>query len=82
MHKITLGIFAPGECTKHIHNIYKGLWLHMSEILYFISEVSKTIDYINTVKILEQTARVNGKKIVEYYVTLDLAFTVDRERED
>ena len=51
-------------------------------IIQTISEVSKTIDYINTVKILEQTARVNGKKIVEYYVTLDLAFTVDRERED
>lgn len=51
-------------------------------IVQTISEVSKTIDYINTVKILEQTARVNGKKIVEYYVTLDLTFTVDRERED
>lgn len=51
-------------------------------IVQTISEVSKTIDYINTVQILEQTAKVNGKKIVEYYVTLDLAFTVDRERED
>ena len=51
-------------------------------IVQTISEVSKSIDYINTVKILEQTARVNGKKIVEYYVTLDLTFTVDRERED
>lgn len=51
-------------------------------IIQTISEVSKTIDYINTVKILEQTAKINGKKIVEYYVTLDLAFTVDRERED
>ena len=51
-------------------------------IVQTISEVSKTIDYINTVKILEQTARINGKKIVEYYVTLDLSFTVDRERED
>lgn len=51
-------------------------------IVQTISEVSKTIDYINTVKIIEQTAKVNGKKIVEYYVTLDLSFTVDRERED
>ena len=51
-------------------------------IVQTIAEVSKTIDYINTVKILEQTAKINGKKIVEYYVTLDLAFTVDRERED
>lgn len=51
-------------------------------IVQTISEVSKTIDYINTVKILEQTAKINGKKIIEYYVTLDLSFTVDRERED
>lgn len=51
-------------------------------IVQTISEVSKTIDYITTIKILEQTAKVSGKKIIEYYVTLDLSFTVDRERED
>lgn len=51
-------------------------------IIQSIAEVSKSIDYINKVQILEQTARINGKKIVEYYVTLDLSFTVDRERED
>ena len=51
-------------------------------IVQTISEVSKTIDYITTVKVLEQTAKISGKKIVEYYVTLDLSFTVDRERED
>lgn len=51
-------------------------------IVQTIAEVSKTIDYINNVKILDQTAKVNGKKITEYYVTLDLTFTVDRERED
>ena len=51
-------------------------------IVQTIGEVSKTIDYITTVKVLEQTAKVSGKKIVEYYVTLDLSFTVDRERED
>ena len=51
-------------------------------IVQIISEVSKTIDYISAIKILEQTAKINGKKIVEYYVTLDLSFTVGRERED
>ncbi len=51
-------------------------------IVQSVAEVSKTIDYINSIKVLEQTAKVNGKKIVEYYVTLDLVFTVDRERED
>ncbi len=51
-------------------------------IVQTISEVSKTIDYISEIKILDQSAKISGKKIVEYYVTLDLAFTVDRERED
>ena len=51
-------------------------------IVQTIGEVSKTIDYITSIKILEQTAKINGKKIIEYYVTLDLSFTVDRERED
>ena len=51
-------------------------------IVQTISEVAKTIDYISTVTVLEQTAKVNGKKIVEYYATLDISFVVDRERED
>ena len=51
-------------------------------IVQTIAEAAKTIDYISTVTVLEQTAKVNGKKIVEYYSTLDLSFVVDRERED
>lgn len=50
-------------------------------ILQTIAEASKTIDYITNVKILEQRAKVNGKKIVEYYVDLDLSFTIDRDRD-
>ncbi|MDR0978604.1 MAG: dodecin family protein [Lachnospiraceae bacterium] len=46
-----------------------------------IADASKTIDYINSIKILEQTAKVTGKKIVEYYATIDLCFTIERERE-
>ena len=51
-------------------------------IVQTIAEASKTIDYISTVTILEQTAKVNGKKIVEYYATLDISFVIDHERED
>lgn len=50
-------------------------------ILQTIAEASKTIDYITNVKIIEQRAKVNGKKIVEYYVDLDLSFTIDRDRD-
>ena len=39
-----------------------------------IEEASKTIDYLSNVKILEQRAKISGKKIEEYYVDLDLQF--------
>lgn len=45
-----------------------------------IEEASKTIDYLSTVKVLEQRAKISGKKIEEYYVDLDLSFTLDRNR--
>ncbi len=51
-------------------------------IVQTIAEAAKTIDYVSNVKVLEQTAKVNGKKIVEYYATLDISFVIDRERGD
>jgi len=50
-------------------------------IIQTVSEASKTIDYITNVKIIEQRAKVSGKKLIEYYVDLDLAFTIDRDRD-
>lgn len=50
-------------------------------IVQTISEASKTIDYLTNVTILEQKAKINGKKIVEYYVDLDLSFMIDRDRD-
>lgn len=50
-------------------------------IVQTISEASKTIDYLTSVKILDQRASINGKKIAEYYVDLDLSFTIDRDRD-
>lgn len=51
-------------------------------IVQAVSEASKTIDYLTEVKILNQRASVSGKKLSEFFVDLDLSFTVDRERED
>ena len=51
-------------------------------IVQAVSEASKTIDYLSSVKILDQRATISGKKITEYFVDLDLSFTIDRERED
>ena len=45
-----------------------------------IEEISKTIDYLSTVTILNQKARISGNKIVEYFVDLEVTFIVDRDR--
>ena len=49
-------------------------------ILNTISEASKSIDYLSSVTILEQKAKIDGNKIVEYYVTMDLTFNIDNNR--
>ena len=46
-------------------------------IVKTISEASKTIDFLSSVTILEQKAKIDGNKIIEYYATIDLTFTVD-----
>ena len=49
-------------------------------ILKAISGASKTIDYISNIKVLEQTAKIDGNKIIEYYATIELTFSIDENR--
>ena len=49
-------------------------------IVKTINEASRTIDYLSSVTILEQRAKIDGNKIVEYYTTLDLTFTINDSR--
>ena len=51
-------------------------------IVKAIDEASKTIDYLSEVKILEQRAVIDGNKITEYFVDLDLSFVVDLNRKN
>lgn len=51
-------------------------------IVTAIAEASKTIDYLSEVKILEQKAIIDGDKISEYFVDLDLSFTLDLNRKN
>lgn len=51
-------------------------------IVKAIEEASKTIDYLSGVKVLEQRAKINGNKISEYFVDLDLTFFIDLNRKD
>lgn len=45
-----------------------------------ISEASKTIDYLSSVNLVSQKALIDGNKISEYIVDLDLGFNVDIDR--
>ena len=49
-------------------------------IVKAITEASKTIDYLSSVKIINQRANIDGNKISEYFVDLDLSFIVDLDR--
>ncbi len=51
-------------------------------IVKTIAEASKTIDYLSEVKILEQRAKIDGNKISEYFVDLDLSFQIDLNRKE
>lgn len=51
-------------------------------IVKTINEASKSIDYLTGVKILEQRAKIDGNKISEYLVDLDLCFLIDLNRKD
>lgn len=45
-----------------------------------LEEVAKSIDYITSLKILDQRAKVTVNKITEYYVDLEITFMVDQSR--
>lgn len=47
-----------------------------------IIEASKTIDYISSVTVLEQKAKIDGNRIIEYYSTIDLCFNIDETRDN
>ena len=51
-------------------------------IVKAIVETSKTIDYLSEVKIIEQRANIDGNKISEYFVDLDISFIVDVNRKN
>lgn len=68
-------------CEKHL--ILTGVsnisW--KDAILKTISEASKTIDYISSVKVLSQEAKIDGNKISQYYSKIELTFSVDSSRQ-
>lgn len=51
-------------------------------IVKAVAEASKTIDYLSGIKIIEQRATISGDKISEYFVDLDISFSIDLNRKD
>ena len=49
-------------------------------IIKTIQEASKSIDYISSIEVLNQKAKIDGNKIIEYYITIDLIFSIDTDR--
>ncbi len=47
-------------------------------IIKTITEASETICNISSIVVLEQRAKIQGDKIAEYYVDLDLEFEIDK----
>lgn len=51
-------------------------------IVKTVAEAAETLEYISEITILEQKARIEDDKISEYLVCLDLAFLIDRNRDN
>ena len=66
---------------KHIQVTGTSTVSWKDAIVQTIAEASKTLDYLTSVKIINQRAKINGKKIEEYYVDLELSFIIDRDRD-
>ena len=50
-------------------------------VVQAVSEASKTIDYQSSVRVLDQRAQIDGKKLTQYFVDLDISFIIDRDRD-
>lgn len=66
---------------KHIRITGTSTVSWKDAIVQAVAEASKTIDFLSNVTVLEQRAKIDGKKLVEYFVELDLSFTIDRDRD-
>ena len=68
------------EIKKHLKITGNSSVSWKDAIVKAIAETSKSIDYLSEVKILDQRATIDGDKIVEYFVDLDISFVVDLNR--
>ena len=70
------------EIKKHLILTGNSTVSWKDAIVKAIQEASKSIDYLSEVKILDQRANIDGNKISEYFVDLDISFIIDLNRKD
>ena len=70
------------EIKKHLIITGNSTVSWKDAIVKAVHEASKTIDYLTEVKILEQRATIDGGRISEYFVDLDISFTLDLNRKN
>lgn len=70
------------EIEKHLTITGNSTVSWKDAIVKAIEEASKTIDYLSSVRILDQYAKIDVNKISEYFVDLDLSFVLDLNRKD
>ena len=65
---------------KHIQVTGRSTVTWKDATVKTLEEVAKSIDYITSLKILDQRAKVTVNRLTEYYVDLDITFMVDQSR--
>ena len=66
------------NCKKHIKLTGVSNISWKDAIVRSIQDASQTLSNLSTVRVLEQRAKLQGDKISEYYVDLDLEFEIDK----
>lgn len=64
---------------KHIQVTGKSNVSWKDAIVRTVEEVSKTINFVTSIKIMDQRAKITVNKITEYYVDLDITFMVESQ---
>lgn len=65
---------------KHIQVTGKSNVSWKDAIVQTVEEVAKTINFVTSIKILDQRAKITVNKITEYYVDLDITFVVEQSK--
>lgn len=66
------------NCKKHIKLTGTSNISWKDAIVRSIQDASQTLNNLTCVQVLEQRAKIQGDKITEYYVDLDLEFEIDK----